>query len=370
LLAPNDDKDAASEQQVKKSADAVQKKKQLRRSNTEIEMSHPARLSHMLHRGLKLVSSDPTAKNKKDLEKMWQKTYLGMCNRAVVLNHAILKAEREEATVQPVSLLEIKGERGVQKSGSLDKHLIGLGRQFYSVHEVGEAESSTEELDMNSPKRPERVRGRAAAFPAFKTVVKEVPRTEEVDVSVDGGFVVRLHLRSRSIHAIQAVRAHCEAALRRGSDDKAVALASGRSLSLSQSSLSACSVASHDDPLLPQPPVKVGADDFMPCRRNSAIRKSLEPAKLKFPDPEIPVPGRSGCFRTAPSRSFSIQKVDVATQVNLGVCNFSRSESPDTRPVERAIEARSGSEDGLGSMVRCLHFSNTYIANRESNAVK
>ena len=41
-----------------------------------------------------------------------------------------------------------------------------------------------------------------------------------------------------------------------------------------------------------------------------------------------------------------------------------RMESPEHRPVERAIEARgSGSEDGLGSMVRCLHFASTYIAN-------
>ena len=34
--------------------------------------------------------------------------------------------------------------------------------------------------------------------------------------------------------------------------------------------------------------------------------------------------------------------------------------------MERQIEARSGSEDGLGSMVRCLHFSNTYIANPQT----
>ena len=42
-----------------------------------------------------------------------------------------------------------------------------------------------------------------------------------------------------------------------------------------------------------------------------------------------------------------------------------RSESPETRPVERAVEARAGSEDGLGSMVRCLHFAETYIVNRK-----
>ena len=39
-------------------------------------------------------------------------------------------------------------------------------------------------------------------------------------------------------------------------------------------------------------------------------------------------------------------------------------EDPEPRPMERAIEARgSGCEDGLGSMVRCLHFASTYIAN-------
>jgi len=40
-----------------------------------------------------------------------------------------------------------------------------------------------------------------------------------------------------------------------------------------------------------------------------------------------------------------------------------RIESPTPRPVERQIEARGPSEDGLGSMVRCLHFASTYIAN-------
>ena len=42
-----------------------------------------------------------------------------------------------------------------------------------------------------------------------------------------------------------------------------------------------------------------------------------------------------------------------------------RSDSPEARPVERAIEARAGSEDGQGSMVRCLQFAETFIANRK-----
>jgi len=46
---------------------------------------------------------------------------------------------------------------------------------------------------------------------------------------------------------------------------------------------------------------------------------------------------------------------------------FSRADSPvGERPVERAIEARAGSEYGEGSMVRCLHFAHTYIANPQT----
>ena len=50
------------------------------------------------------------------------------------------------------------------------------------------------------------------------------------------------------------------------------------------------------------------------------------------------------------------RKVEVVEQVG-------RVEPPIARPVERQVEARGGFEDGLGSMVRCLHFASTYIAN-------
>jgi hypothetical protein len=76
------------------------------------------------------------------------------------------------------------------------------------------------------------------------------------------------------------------------------------------------------------------------------------------------------CRRSFRSSSLSVvnvkkpQLVQSSTQVNFPAF-FSRSESPEARPVERAIEARTGSEDGLGSMVRCLHFAHTYIANRK-----
>ena len=56
--------------------------------------------------------------------------------------------------------------------------------------------------------------------------------------------------------------------------------------------------------------------------------------------------------------------------INLHLQSFysflSRDDDGESRPVERAIEARTGSEDGQGSMVRCLHFAHTYIANRKN----
>ena len=53
--------------------------------------------------------------------------------------------------------------------------------------------------------------------------------------------------------------------------------------------------------------------------------------------------------------------------LNLFFSFLSRDDDGESRPVERAIEARTGSEDGQGSMVRCLHFAHTYIANRKNH---
>merc|ERR1719220_524069 len=49
-------------------------------------------------------------------------------------------------------------------------------------------------------------------------------------------------------------------------------------------------------------------------------------------------------------------KTNKSGEAEMKVEKSSRMESPELRPMERQIEARgSGSEDGLGSMVRCLH---------------
>ena len=96
--------------------------------------------------------------------------------------------------------------------GSLNKSFIGLGKRFYNVHEVGEAESSLEELDLASPKMTQKLLKKEAAkmsrFRDFrlKTIAKEIPRTEEIDLSHSflSGYFVRFHLRSRSVHVINS----------------------------------------------------------------------------------------------------------------------------------------------------------------------
>ena len=90
------------------------------------------------------------------------------------------------------------------------------------------------------------------------------------------------------------------------------------------------------------------ADDN-PMSRKKSLKKSL----------------RESFRRLRKGRSQRNNKNNKVNEENAKIEKLSRhDQSPEPRPVERAIEARgSGSEDGLGSMVRCLHLASTYIAN-------
>jgi len=94
------------------------------------------------------------------------------------------------------------------------------------------------------------------------------------------------------------------------------------------------------------------ADDN-PMSRRKSLKKSL----------------RESFRRLRKGRSQrNIEKKKPVSQTNT-ISRDHRAESPEARPVERQIEARgSTSEDGLGSMVRCLHFAKTYIANPASTS--
>lgn len=94
------------------------------------------------------------------------------------------------------------------------------------------------------------------------------------------------------------------------------------------------------------------ADDN-PMSRRKSLKKSLRESFRRL---------RKGRSQRNP------EKKKPTSQTNV-ISRETRAESPEARPVERQIEARgSTSEDGLGSMVRCVHFAKTYIANPTSTS--
>ena len=96
------------------------------------------------------------------------------------------------------------------------------------------------------------------------------------------------------------------------------------------------------------------ADDN-PMSRRKSLKKSLRESFRRLRK------GRS-------QRNIDKKKSAPGDPIKKELPKYGRAESPigDNRPVERAIEARNGSEDGQGSMVRCLHFAHTYIANPQT----
>jgi hypothetical protein len=280
------------------------------------------------------------------------------------------------------------------------------------------------------PKLPERL----------KTVIREIPGTEEIDLSHSAGsLIVRLHLRSRSVVV------H-EKRLRLLSTAASEETLHNVTHSLSQSSLAVSTrsvidyepinpvfpwidhskestnpaLLKHDHPNEPINPIFPRVDHPKEITnpilskvvhqkepinpvvskldeqnepkselilKTSLLVKQRSIEKVKSDSSDFPSDSPKSTLKKTPSykssmlavksksmylepckSSVSLKMVHSSTQVNFPMkCIFSRSESPETRPVERAIEARTGSEDGLGSMVRCLHFAHTYIANRKLN---
>lgn len=202
-------------------------------------------------------------KERKRMRKEWDKTYTGMCNRAVVLNHVISRADQQNLEVKPINhwteevnqatdeKKRVDHEKKSQKKSEEDERIfIGLSNQFYHVSQEDDEESSEE--DMNEHVTDDK------SSDALTEHFITIPRSSTED---------NLKLLSRVFH------------------------------------------------------------------------------------------------------KSSVATRDASTQVNFAPLFCSRSESPDSSsrpPVERQVEARSGSEDGLGSMVRCLHFANTFIANRKT----
>ncbi len=267
-----------------------------------------------------------SASDRRKLEKMWSDAYLGMCNRAVVLNHVIQETHKREdgVTVTPIVLLKNDEDQAI-KEPPKDKLFVGLQQQFYDLKKHG-----GNSMDSND----EHCRGMARevtlpeVFPlgsnsqsVFSDLeVLRVPFTEDVYLFRRSHHqpIVRLNVKTRSMETL------------------AVPLNRRESLELI----------------------------FQTTKKTTDIVTiKVDSAPKACPVAERPTVNHALNLRHTSSRS--VFKVDRSTQVNLDFVAFSRSESPEIRPVERQIEARTGSEDGLGSMVRCLHFARTNVASRK-----
>lgn len=310
--------------------------------------------------------------NKKNLEKMWGETYTGMCNRASVLNHVIQQAQEEELEVKPIHWskdtenVSIPETKKKAKSSDQSEIYLGLSNQFYHVSRDC-VDSSSEDLPCSS------IQSEINKHfpPMMKARVHEIKFSKDVILqSLNCASSVRLNLRTRSIEA------------------------------MNHSYLGRSSFVLGQSPFQPSkksiiaPPSPSNIPRLI--KRDSVVTKSADYLNLDFDEHLISSVGEpedasyalqnSGALLTLENmhvlNNLLRGRADRCTQVNFfpscspfshphendPFSSCSRSESPESRPVERQVEARSGSEDGLGSMVRCLHFANTYIANRKSKS--
>ncbi len=294
------------------------------------------------------------------LRKMWDETYVGMCNRAAVLNHVIEKADQEEVTVKPINSL--KKDSSAEESPPSKKRtekekrmFLGLEEQFYHIDQDDCASSSEsdEEHDEECPNIA------VSALPfTMQASAEEIPATEEVFLRHDRPTAsLRLNLRTRSIDCL-AIETLCTPSKHL----KSVVTHHGRRSIVAKSSPSHIPRLSKKPSFESDLVVEV-LNLEQPSKRNSINAKgsSAQPS----PAASAIVDSVVKKFKSHLSRRSTY--VNAGTQVSLPpLFPYSpRSESPDARPVERQVEARSVSEDGLGSMVRCLHFAQTYIANRK-----
>ncbi len=324
-------------------------------------------------------------KRAKRLRKMWDETYVGMCNRAAVLNHVIDKADKEEVSVKPISSAaagtDAKTKPDEEDKGPLDtlgkkekRLFLGLSEQFYHVDDDEDptsAESSGDEQD-NAVEKGER---RDTIPRAIKASVQEIDFTEEVSLTHShlASPKLRLNLRTRSVDYSAADLFPPPPPPPPGGGFVRRTRTTASTVRQSRRSIVDDSSPSHIPRLSKSASIESGAVDYLhldPKQGGGKDHQQQDDSsnRSSFPSPEVNEAVLSNVVRMFKSQlSKKSTYVDASTQITLPPlfhCS-PRSESPDSRPVERQIEARSGSEDGLGSMVRCLQFAKTHIANRE-----
>lgn len=246
---------------------------------------------------------------KRNMKKMWKHQYVGMCNRAIVLDKVVSEASKQGMKVLP---FVTTASASLSSTDSVNKKrkYMGLGRKFYGFRSVHEEDSNT----------------------AFKTF-SSLAEAQVEDHCGPGDLITlrsttshfRLNLRTRSVDTL------LENPARRI-----------RIFEHKKRSSLRCTVDCYDEKV--HESIVVAASKTSNSSRLARMdRNSLESCETEV----------------------SRLVYSLANEPVVAPSSSPRAESPDHRPVERAVEARQGSEDGLGSMVRCLHFAETYIASRK-----
>lgn len=389
------EKVAAGAIATKTTATALSKRAQMRRSKSDIEMTVRDKIGLLKLSRMMAASAEEQAavRERKRLRKMWQDTYSAMCNRAAVLNHTIQQVDDTELTVKPVST-SFSQDAAAAAATVAPKKLAGpaasgggLGgpqisqqmvRQPYQgsgkiplienhLHYKVKTASSSSSSTLSLSARRRRASHRNSSFigldQKFYSITFSQDSQESQEESLESSPI-----QSPRRASLQLPRYPVAAATL--SKEAGTRLSQIQGLEGGEEDNNRTVVASGPE----------SSPRKMPVSHKSAAGVAAASAVAAFAShSHLQISSRhpTGQVDRRSSGSFSIGNkhvlVDRGTQVVFAVEDpylsdyrcCSRSESPEARPVERAIEARTGSEDGLGSMVRCLHFSSTYIANGE-----
>ena len=253
-----------------------------------------------------------SVEHKKNLKKMWKQSYAGMCNRAIVLDKVVTEANKQGVKIKPLVISNNENPR------SQKQKYIGLGKKFYTLND-----KKAEDIENSD------------VYQRFVSLTE----AQIDDNPGPGGLLTlrsnasnfRLNVRTRSLDVL------LEAPARR------IRIFEHKKRSSLHLTIDNIDEKVHES-------LVSSSSSSRPMTRKDVLSR-MDRNSLDSCNTEV-------------SRLLS-----MSTSVNEPILHVpsspNRAESPEARPLERAIEARSGSEDGLGSMVRCLHFAETFIANRE-----
>ena len=254
-----------------------------------------------------------SVEHKKNLKKMWKQSYAGMCNRAIVLDKVVHEANKQGVKIKPLVISNIDQ---LNSSEVKSKKYIGLGKKFYTLKD-----KKTE--DQPNPELLQRFTSLTEAQ------IDDNPGPGGLLTLRSNASNFRLNVRTRSLDVL------LEAPARR------IRIFEHKKRSSLHLTINNIDEQVHES--------LVSSSSSRPTRRDVLSR--IDRNSLDSCNTEV-------------SRLLSMS-MSCANEPLSRPPSSPRAESPEARPVERAIEARSGSEDGLGSMVRCIHFAETFIKDRE-----